>query len=265
MRRTALVTGGSRGVGAVTCLELAARGFDIALTYRNKAARAEQIGSAVRALGREVLVMQTDITDPDQVLKLGWRLRDWGEHLNVLVLNASGGLERDLVAADPDYPMRINSDAQLMVLEMSLPLLRSGGTIVHVTSHWAHLYPDAIQVPHYEPVARTKYAGEQALRRREAYLRANGLRLIVVTGDIIEGTITAKLLDRVSPGLGSARRQEVGELPTTAVMAKAIAEAAVNDELRSGHTVVVGGSLDSIPRRQKLAQRSLSDRRDRNR
>ncbi len=56
-RRTAVITGGSRGIGAATARELAARGFDVALTYRNKevelggvaAARARRIEPAKRA------------------------------------------------------------------------------------------------------------------------------------------------------------------------------------------------------------------------
>ncbi len=49
----ALITGGSRGIGAATALALAERGYDIALTYRNKAARANEIAAQVEARGIE--------------------------------------------------------------------------------------------------------------------------------------------------------------------------------------------------------------------
>ena len=78
-----------------------------------------------------------------------------------LVLNASGGLERDLIAADPEYPMRINRDAQLAALDALLPLLRAGATVIHVTSHWAHLYGTVSQLPEYEPVARSNTPGRR--------------------------------------------------------------------------------------------------------
>ena len=45
-------------------------------------------------------------------------------------------------------------------------LLAPGATVVHVTSHWAHLYGSVPQLPDYEPVARSKHAGEEALRAR---------------------------------------------------------------------------------------------------
>jgi len=73
--------------------------------------------------------------------------------------------------------------------------------------------------------------------------------LLVVTGDLIEGTITPKLLERVTPGLAGTRRTANGSLPTADDMGKAIAAAALDFSLASGETVVIGGTLESIPRR----------------
>jgi len=74
------------------------------------------------------------------------------------------------------------------------------------------------------------------------------IRVLVVTGDLIEGTITAKLLARRNPGLGLARTAGGGRATSTEEMGQAIAAAVVDTTLPSGHTVVVGGSLDSLPR-----------------
>ncbi len=115
----------------------------------------------------------------------------WTGGLAAPGLNASGGLERDLVAADPDYPLRINRDAQVALLERARPLLSAGSTVVFVTSHWAHGYGEVEQLPAYEPVAASKHAGERAVRALIAALVEQGVRVIVVTGDLIEGTITA--------------------------------------------------------------------------
>ena len=59
----------------------------------------------------------------------------------------------------------------------------ASSTVVFVTSHWAYLYGHVEQLPAYEPVASTKYAGEQALRIEQDALAAAGIRLLVVTGD----------------------------------------------------------------------------------
>jgi hypothetical protein len=101
-------------------------------------------------------------------------------------------------------------------------------------------------LPTYEPVAASKHAGERALRDRQAALADAGVRLLVVTGDLVDGTITAKLLERAAPGVAANRRDQIGDLPTTDGMAAAIVAAALDRSLPSGHTVVVGGTLESL-------------------
>ena len=174
---------------------------------------------------------------------LGSTLAIWTRGLRLVVLNASGGMERDLVARDPDYPMRINREAQLAMLEACLPLLVSGSTVSFVTSHWAHRYGSVPQVPAYEPVARSKRAGEDALRARQDELAARGIRLLVVTGDLVEGTITAKLLERRTPGTGPLRGNATVSIDE---IATAIVNASLDPALASGATIVVGAPLDSL-------------------
>ena len=245
-RPVALITGGSRGIGAATALALAARGYDVALTYRNKAARAESVAGQIRALGSDALPIGGDMTDASDRATLLATLTAWRTRLDALILNASGGLEKVARGADPDYPMRINRDAQVALVEATLPLMPRGGVITLVTSHWAVLYGRVPQLPAYEEVARSKRAGEDALRARMPDFAARGLRLLIVTGDVIEGTVTPRLLERVTPGLAAARRQQTGDLPTVAEMADAIAATSADPSLESGHLVVVGGSLESM-------------------
>ncbi len=246
-RRTALITGGSRGIGAATTLALAERGYDTIITYRNKAARAEEVVAAVAALGRNALALAADMTEQVAIDQLFQRVGEWCGRLDLLVLNASGGLERDLVAADPNYPLRLNRDAQLATVQAARPFLAPNGTIAFITSHWAHRYGQVRQLPAYEPVAMSKHAGEVALRERQAELAAQGIRLLVITGDLVEGTITPKLLARAADRL-QQNTDVPDRLPTTTEMGEAIAAAATDPHLPSGHTVVVGRGLDELPR-----------------
>ena len=246
-RRVALVTGGSRGIGAATALALAQREYDVIITYRNKAARAEEVVAEIAALGRAGLAVAADMTQADALAQLVARAAEWGGQLDLLVLNASGGLERDIVAADPYYPLRLNRDAQLATVDAALPLLKPGATIAFITSHWAHRYGQVRQLPAYEPVAVSKHAGEGALRERRGAWAARGVRLIVITGDLVEGTITPKLLARAADRIGQAT-DAPEDLPTTTEMGEAIAGAATDATLPTGHTVVVGRSLEELPR-----------------
>jgi NAD(P)-dependent dehydrogenase (short-subunit alcohol dehydrogenase family) len=246
----ALVTGASRGIGAATALALADRGYDVIITYRNKSARANEVATSVTQKGVRVLSLQCDITQSSDLEALFAALKAWSGRLDLLVLNAAGGLERDLIAGDPSYPMRINRDAQLALVDGALPLMYEGGTIIFVTSHWAHMHGKVNYPLAYTPVASTKHAGEQALRARQQELAEHGIRLLIVTGDLIKGTFMAKVMERIRPGITQQREEGGSKLPTVTETGIAIAEAAMDKTLPSGYTVVVGGALDTLPHRE---------------
>lgn len=244
--RVALITGGSRGIGAETALLLAEQGFHIILTYRQKAARAQRVLAAIERLGVSGLALPCDLTRPGELACLFARVGEWTDHLDALVLNASGGLEQERLAEDPEYPLHINCDAQVACVEAALPLLAPGSTILFVTSHWAHLYPQIKQFAGYGVVAQSKYAGEQALRSRHEEWRARGLRLLVVTGDLVEGTVTPMLLARAMPIALERHRAASGALPTVEQMARAVIRAVTDTTLVSGSTVAVGEPLSAL-------------------
>jgi NAD(P)-dependent dehydrogenase (short-subunit alcohol dehydrogenase family) len=237
--RIALVTGASRGVGAATARFLAERGCDVVVNYRNKAKRAEEVVADVKATGRRGWIAQADLTDAAQTEAMVAQVaRDPGR-IDLLVLNASGGLERGVAE---DYAMQVNLTAQVRALDLALPLMGEGSRVVFVTSHLAHFHGEKPVYPAYEPVAASKRAGETALRERIPDLSARGISLVVVSGDLIEGSITPRLMERQAPGLIEARRDEAGGLPTVEAFAEAIADAAVDPDLATGETVFVGST-----------------------
>ena len=138
--------------------------------------------------------------------------------------------------------MRVNLTAQTRALELAMPLLSKGSRVVFVTSHLAHFHGEKPVYPAYEPVAASKKAGENALRERIPALAERGIALVVVSGDLIEGSITPRLMERQSPGLIAARREEAGNLPTVEEFAEAIADAAIDENLATGDTVFVGST-----------------------
>jgi len=232
----ALVTGSSRGIGADTAARLAAAGARVAINYRNKEARALKVVAAIEADGGEAIALGGDLTDPDSVSAMFDAVNtQWGG-LDLLVLNASGGMESGM---GDDYAMKLNRDAQVNVLNAALPLMASGSRVVFVTSHQAHFVGTAETMPEYLPVALSKRAGEDALRSRIDELTEKGIGFVVVSGDMIEGTITATLLERANPGAIESRREEAGKLYTVSEFAAEVAQAAV-DPIPENHTRYVG-------------------------
>jgi 3-oxoacyl-[acyl-carrier protein] reductase len=137
--KSAVVTGGSRGIGRAIVLRLAAQGADVAFSYRGNEAAAKGTVAAVEALGRRALAVQGDVSDPaaaDGLVKAA--LGAFGK-IDILVNNA--GITRD------DLIMRMSVEDFRAVLETNLfgafyaikavtrPMLKArGGRIINITS-----------------------------------------------------------------------------------------------------------------------------------
>ena len=236
--KVSLITGASRGIGATVAVKLALSGADLAVNYRSKGARAEQVCKEVINLGGKAIAVQADLTIGSELDAMMSIIQQVYKRLDVLILNASGGLEKG--KAD-DYAMTLNHTAQLRTARAAAKLMLEGGRIVFVTSHWAHFYNQKPVNAGYEVVAKSKYAGEQALREYTSELRSD-ISLVVVSGDVIEGTITPRLLERKNPGLIENRRLQAHKLPTIEEFADAIVDAATDRSLPPGHTILVGST-----------------------
>ena len=231
-----LVTGSSRGIGAQTVTYFAQAGASVVINYRNKAVRAEKLVTQLGESGTTAFAVAADLTEDASVAAMFDRVRAELGGLDVLVLNASGGMEQGMAE---DYAMQLNRDAQVRVLQTALPLLAPGSRIVFVTSHQAHFINTTETMPEYEAVARSKRAGEDALRALLPDLEARGIEFVVVSGDMIEGTITATLLERSNPGALATRKEAAGKLYDVAEFAAEVARAAV-DPVPADHTRYVG-------------------------
>ncbi len=137
--KSALVTGGARGIGKAICLTLAKQGADIAFVDVGRPEVAEATVAEIRALGRKAIFIPADVTDPDACVKaVAAALEAFGK-IDILVNNA--GITRD------DLIMRMPIDDWKKVLEVNLfgafymikaairPMLKAhAGRIVNMSS-----------------------------------------------------------------------------------------------------------------------------------
>jgi 3-oxoacyl-[acyl-carrier protein] reductase len=240
--KTAVVTGSSRGVGADTAKLLAGEGANVVVNYRQKAPRANKVVKEIEAAGGKAIAVQADMTEPEDVRNLFARAVEAFGGVDVLVLNASGGMETDL---GEDYALKLNRDAQNDTLSAALEHLPEGGRVVFVTSHQAHFINDVETMPEYVEVARSKRAGEDTLTARIPELTGKGITFVVVSGDMIEGTVTATLLNRARPGALEERREAAGKLYSVQEFAEEIARM-VTADVPTGHVELVGGADDFL-------------------
>ena len=109
--KTAVVTGGSRGLGRAVCLELAAGGANVVLCYAGNENAANETAAACEALGAKVLAVRCDVADSAQVKALmGEALKVFGR-IDILVNNA--GITRDgllMMMKETDFDDVINTN-----------------------------------------------------------------------------------------------------------------------------------------------------------
>ena len=240
--KRALVTGSSRGIGAETVGFFAEAGASVVVNFRNKEARAQKIVDSIRDAGGTAIAVGADLTDPSSVSAMFAVAQKELGGLDILVMNASGGMEAGM---GEDYAMRLNRDSQVNLLKAAMPVLADGARVVFVTSHQAHFIRTTPTMPEYEPVALSKRAGEDALRDMIPELAERGIGFVVVSGDMIEGTITATLLERANPGAIDARKSAAGKLYNVSEFAAEIALAAV-EPVPADNTRLVGDTSDFI-------------------
>ncbi|WP_334043472.1 SDR family NAD(P)-dependent oxidoreductase [Burkholderia ambifaria] len=144
--KRALVTGGSRGIGAAIAKRLAADGADVAITYEKSAERARAVVADIEALGRRAVAIQADSADPVAV-------RDAVDHaaqtlggLDILINNAgifrAGALD-DLTLDDIDATLNVNVRAVIVASQAAARHLGEGGRIVSTGSCLATRVPEA--------------------------------------------------------------------------------------------------------------------------
>jgi NAD(P)-dependent dehydrogenase (short-subunit alcohol dehydrogenase family) len=238
--KVALVTGSSRGIGADTVQFFADAGAKVVVNYRNKESRANNIVSGIVERGGQAIAVGADLTDYPAVQQMFETTEAHFGKIDILVMNASGGMEAGMEA---DYAMRLNRDAQTNLLKTALVHLSPNARVVFVTSHQAHFIHNTPTMQNYAPVAYSKRAGEDALREMIPELTRRGIGFVVVSGDMIEGTITATLLERTNPGAIESRRESAGKLYNVSEFASEIVLAAV-EAVPADNTRLVGNTSD---------------------
>lgn len=135
--KRALVTGGSRGIGAAIALILAEKGADVAITYERSADRAADVVRAIEAKGRRGLAIQADAADPAAVKRSVDEAAKWLGGLDVLINNA--GIARyapiaEISAETIDELFAVNVRATVLAAQAAIPHLKAGGRIVNIGS-----------------------------------------------------------------------------------------------------------------------------------
>ncbi len=145
--RTALVTGGTGGMGRVIAAKLAADGFDVAVAYAGNVDLADAAVGEIKGQGQDGAAFAADIADEEAVSDLFDAVEDRFGRLDVVVHTA--GINRpaaltDLDLADFDEIHLVNVRGTFVVDQQAARRVRAGGSIVNVSSSMVRVAPPAL-------------------------------------------------------------------------------------------------------------------------
>lgn len=199
--RTALVTGGSRGIGRAACIGFAREGADVVVHCRSFVAGAEETAAEVRSLGRRALVVEADVTSPGEVRRMVAEAAEFaGGVLHVLFNNAGIYPPGTLDSLGPDEWDRVfavNARGPFLVTQAALPLLTAAEEARVILIGTVMAYRGAPGNLHYV-AAKSSLTGFTRVLARE--LAPRGITVNMVVPSMVE-TETA---ERDYPGISNA-------------------------------------------------------------
>jgi NAD(P)-dependent dehydrogenase (short-subunit alcohol dehydrogenase family) len=199
LRRVALVTGGSRGIGAATALVLASEGWDVCLGYRVDSHAAEGVVGACAALGVEALAVAVDVADEGAIGDLFDSLRAHWKGTGTLgaLVNCAGIVSlaarvEEMTAARVNHVLAVNVTGSLLcagraVRQMSTRHGGAGGVIVNVSSAASRLG----SAGEYVDYAASKGAIDTLTIGLASEVADEGIRVVAVRPGLIDTDIHA--------------------------------------------------------------------------
>jgi 3-oxoacyl-[acyl-carrier protein] reductase len=234
----ALVTGGSRGIGAAVAMALAEAGAAVAVNYRERAADADAVVAAITAKGGRAMAVAADVSQAADVNRMVGQVASAFGSIDILVNNAGIAIVRgvdELTEADFDRTILVNLKSAFLCTQAVVPAMRAlkWGRIVNITSGAAR-GAGAIG-PHYNA---SKAGMEGLTRGYAARLVKDGITVNAVAPSLIE-------TDMMRGRTDLARNIPLGRMGQAAEVAHAVTMVLGNDYM-TGQTIVLNGGMSFI-------------------
>jgi 3-oxoacyl-[acyl-carrier protein] reductase len=232
---TALVTGGSRGIGAAIVRALADAGAAVAINYRERAAEANALAGHIADAGGKAVAVGADVSEARAVAQMVERATAELGSIDILVNNAGIAITRgidDLTEADFDRTIAVNLKSVFLCTQAVLPMMRANkwGRIINISSGAAR-GAGAIG-PHYNA---SKAGVEGLTRGYAARLVKEGITVNAVAPSLIE-TDMMKGQDNLVSRIPLGRFGTAEEVAQTVMMM-------LRNPYMTGQTVAMSGGM----------------------
>ena len=239
--KTALVTGGARGIGCAVALKLAKHGCNVAIVYHNSHEEAEAVCKAIRDAGRQAMAIQADVSDPTSLAEAFQTFKQQFQRVDIVVSNAAIGVLKpamDLTLKHFRRCMETNALALNSLAQNAVPLMPEGGCIIGLSS-----LGSVRAIPHYTFIGASKAALESLARGLAQELgHTKKIRVNIVSAGVVDTDALKFFPNREQLLAEYARRTPLGPTLKTEQVADAVYLLCLPEaSMITGHTLVVDG------------------------
>jgi enoyl-[acyl-carrier protein] reductase III len=242
--QTALVTGGSRGIGRAIALKLAEAGADVVINFVSSREAALQTAEQVFRLGRRAYVVKADVREEDDIASMMEFVKQEAGGLSILVSNAASGGFRPLLESTATQfiaAMSINTLAMIRLVQAALPMLENShvrGKVVGLSSHGSHR-----ALPMYGLIGSSKAALESVARHLTLEVGHRNTNVNIVLSGLVETDSTRNLPHAEQMFAGRRRCSMMGDrdLQAEDVANAVLFLASPLSDLVQGETLTVDG------------------------
>ncbi len=238
--KTALVTGGSRGIGKAIAMELAQRGANIAFNYLRNHTAARDTEIQISQLGVDVLRHRANLADAASTSRLINAVSKRFTSIDILVNNAASGVMRNSLQLEEkhwDWTLSINSKAPWMLTAAAIEWMPRGARVINISS------PGSTRVlSHYFAVGVSKAAIEAVTRYMAIDLAPKGISVNAVSASFIQTNALEAFPKELGIGKVAQRPTPAGRPITAEDVARVVAMLCTPDaEMIRGHVITVDG------------------------
>ena len=182
--KTALVTGGARGIGRAICVRLAQAGCHVAINYYNSSDEAEVLKRELESTGVRSFTLHGSVSDPSSVEEMFETVRKEWSHLDILVNNAASGVLKpalEMTTKHWRWCMETNALSLNYLVQQAKPMMRPGSRILVLSSIGARR-----AVPNYAFVGASKAALESLVRSLSLELAPSGISVNTISAGVVD-------------------------------------------------------------------------------
>lgn len=240
--RTALITGGARGIGRAAARKLAAAGCDIIVNYYNSHDEAQALCGELAALGRRTLAVQGSVADVASVDDMFTAIRAEFTKLDIVISNAASGVLKpamEMTLKHWRWCMETNAFALNVLAQRAVPMMPAGGRILAMTS-----LGSSRAIPNYAFIGASKAALEALVRSLAQELGPRGIRVNAVSAGVVDTDALGYFPNRDKLLAEYAERTPAGPVLTPDDVAGAIYLLCLPEaNMITGQTIVVDGGF----------------------